>query len=549
MPKHTGAMIAAIPRIEDAKRIYVEGGTPLEELHLTLCFLGEASNYNDISQGYLTGLVNEHITHMTKVTGEAFSINLFNPNAEEPATVLGVGGEDLKSLYNCVWHALEIYGLNYIPKQHSPWVPHITIAYDDYSDKIDELTSKLGTVVFDRIRIVFGDNSIDIPLQKPDEEVVTMSRQISYLADTHSFELSEDNSSNWVHALPIGSYSHPVYGALDITVDKAKKIVDNVINKVRGIDPSINYNHTNSGPDAEAAGWVKNAEVRSDGVWVFVEWVKDAAEAIKAKKWRYFSIEYVDSWTNPEGMSFNDVLIGGALTNRPFMKNLVPINLSEATYDMAFDIVSTVTGTPMEELRGGKEVMELSESDLNKIIEGVASKLGDKTDSNKSVTSDPIKLSEIAELKQLAEDNPLVKTLVSTLENQGLSLVENAQKLRETQVARALAEFDKSELVLTPVARNLVQNLLLKMSDELADDFWKLMDHMRKSQSFLVDLSEKAGVPVRYGVDRSPAKKFNELVNKHLAQGVSYPDAVEKVASDNRELYEEYRQESFSFKN
>lgn len=159
-----------------------------------------------------------------------------------------------------------------------------------------------------------------------------------------------------------------------------------------------------------------------------------------------------------------------------------------------------------------------------------------------------LKLSEVAELKALAEDNPLVAALVRQVENQGVSIVETQKQLRETEIATRLAEFDRSKLVLTPVAKKLVYTLLSDMPYESHEAFWQLMEHMRKSQSFLVDLSERAGVNVKYGVDRSPAKVFGELVNKEIAAGKSYADATEAVATANPDLYEQYRQEAFSFR-
>ena len=60
----------------------------------------------------------------------------------------------------------------------------------------------------------------------------------------------------------------------------------------------------------EAAGWVKNVESRdNDGLWYLVEWNDEAAENIKAKKFRYFSPEFVRKWTHPAtNVTFNDVL-------------------------------------------------------------------------------------------------------------------------------------------------------------------------------------------------------------------------------------------------
>lgn len=373
-----------------------------------------------------------------------------------------------------------------------------------------------------------------------------MTYQASFLVDLSGVTLSEENNTNssWVHALPLGSYKHPIYGTIDITLDRVKRFAQSVVDKVRGIEPSINYDHNNNAP---AAGWVKNAEQRSDGLWLFVEWTADAVDAIKKKTYRYFSAEFADEWDNSQDKKFSDVILGGALTNRPFMKNLVPVNLSEATYDNAFELVAAVQGTTVESLKGGKT--DMTPEEIKEAVgAALAEKLAELTPQNNNTppADGQLNLSEVAELKQLAEDNPLVGALIRQVEAQGVNIVETQNKLRETEIATRLAEFDRSKLVLTPVAKKLVNTLLSEMPYEQHSKFWELMEHMRKSQGFLVDLSERAGVNVKYGVDRSPSKRFNELVNKELANGTQYADAVSLVAQQNPELYDEYRQETFS---
>lgn len=367
---------------------------------------------------------------------------------------------------------------------------------------------------------------------------------VTYLVDLATIELTEANGTDscWVHALPIGSYTHPMYGKLNVDNDRVQRFADGVKNKVRGVEPSINYVHNNQDV---AAGWVKDAEARNNGLWLFIEWVKDAAQAIRDKKWKYFSSEIADSWKDPEGKEFKDVVFGGALTNRPFMKNLVPINLSEASVEIAFDLVEAVTG---KSLRGG-ENMPMEEADLNKIIEGVTTKLTETLNAKPPVPQNTVpNIADMPEIKELAESNPLVAALLQQVELTNATSATTAEKLKEAEIVRQLAEFDRSKIVLTPVAKALVYNLLKKMPYELTEDFWKLMQAMRSSQAVLVELGERAGANVLYGGDKSAKVRFNEKIKEAQAKGLEYPDAVTLVAAENPELYDEYRQESFSFK-
>lgn len=360
----------------------------------------------------------------------------------------------------------------------------------------------------------------------------------SYILDVGGLALDEQNGveTSWVHALPIGDYKHPKYGTISVTAERAKRFAENIKNKVRGtVDPSINYVHNN---ENEAAGWVKNAEDRTDGLWLFVEWVKDAAQAIKDKKWRYFSSEFEDEWEDPQGNKHKDVILGGALTNRPFMKDLVPVNLSEETYTLAFDLISAVTGKDPETLKGGN--MPLSEDDLKKIVEGVATKLSE------SKVTDPAtkKLTDIPELKELAETNPLVKFLMDHVETQNSTLKTNAQSLKEAEIAHKLSEFDRSKIVLTPVARQRVQALMLELDETQNEALWSILTEMKRGSSFLVELGERAGATVNYGSPKSAKKQLDELTAEiKKARSLSDVDALEAACAENPALYARYRQE------
>jgi hypothetical protein len=361
----------------------------------------------------------------------------------------------------------------------------------------------------------------------------------SFIVDVSAIALSETNGveASWVHALPLGDYKHPIYGTISVTADRVKVFADNVKSKARGIDPSINYNHNN---EDVAAGWVKDAEQRTDGLWLFIEWVKDAAEAIKAKKWRYFSSEFADEWEDPQGKKHKDVILGGALTNRPFMKNLVPVNLSEETYNVAFDLVSALTGKDVDTLKGGN--MPLSEEDLKKIVEGVSTKLAE----SKINEPTPVgkSLADLPELKELAEANPLVATLIKFVETQKLDIETSAVKLKEADIAAKLNEFDRTKIVLTPVAKKLAGDIMMRLSDDLIEPFWKLLNEMKRGTSFLVELGERGGATVNYGSARTAIAEFDEQAKK-LAESskITMADAVERIAAENPALYTRYREE------
>src|SRR5690348_2984540 len=98
--------------------------------------------------------------------------------------------------------------------------------------------------------------------------------------------------------MPLGTYEHPLHGKIDITPERIARFAENVRNNVREIELDIDYDHKANGGDA--AGWVRQAEARPDGLWILVEWTKSAYGKIKERAYRYFSPEFVDEWTHPK---------------------------------------------------------------------------------------------------------------------------------------------------------------------------------------------------------------------------------------------------------
>lgn len=383
-----------------------------------------------------------------------------------------------------------------------------------------------------------------------------MSKDLLYLVDLSSVELSEgETKSSWIHALPLGDYQHPVFGKIQITADRIKRFADNVKNKVRGIDLSLNYNHNN---ENDASGWVKDAESRDTGLWLFVEWTKNAAEKIKNKEYRYFSAEYHDKWKDAKGTEHTDVLFGGALTNRPYMKNLLPINLSEASIDFAFGLTEAITNAKKEvdEDVDLKKYAKLLGLDENATQEDFEKKLAELSGGNTPppVVDPPKGLPTVPEvkiadpLKKLAEENPMVKALIDTVDAQNKALSEHNVALREAEVSKKLSEFDSSKIILTPVAKDKIHDFLMEAPVSLHEDFWHILGLMKSSSGVLVELGERAGTTVKYGKSKDSVSLFMDLANQlSQTEKISLSEAMERVSSEQPDLYNQYRANSYAF--
>lgn len=163
---HTGAMLALRMTDQDAARLCVHDGLPMEELHSTLAYLGEADKISPEVRERMVKDVTKLASKMQPFEVEAADISVFNPgtnNDREPALVLGLTGEPLAELYSSVskmsWDGYEM------PSQFSPYKPHITLRQPAGDlERAGAVADRMGPVTFDRLRLAFAGDVIDIPL-------------------------------------------------------------------------------------------------------------------------------------------------------------------------------------------------------------------------------------------------------------------------------------------------------------------------------------------------------------------------------------------------
>jgi len=157
--------------------------------------------------------------------------------------------------------------------------------------------------------------------------------------------INTDDKGVWIEALPARIYKTPQYGEVPVTVEKLQKFVQNFRGNVRGQEIAIDFDHKEDRAKGnKASGWFKDLDIRpsSDNpdyasLWARVEFTEEAQKEIEDKQWRYFSLEWEDEWFDNDGNTFNDVITGGAITNRPIAKRTLPINFSEALWNTLDD--------------------------------------------------------------------------------------------------------------------------------------------------------------------------------------------------------------------
>lgn len=368
----------------------------------------------------------------------------------------------------------------------------------------------------------------------------------SWLIDLTGLSLFDPDYSpdkiTWLQALPLGSYQHPRYGELKITPEKVANLARSFKDNVREIDIDIDYDHKQH--TGKAAGWVRDAEARTDGLWVAVQWTEDAYASLKKGEYKYFSSEFDDIWTHPKTkVKHQDVLFGGAITNRPFVKDILPINLSE--------VLSNEGGTVNEELLKllRKKFKLADDADEAAVLVAVA--LDDQSvDEDEDLEDEEESEEESDESEDETEldedDDPRIKQLMDANKEQAkrLMVLEASNKLSETK--RKLAEINGpgSKYAIPPKVLKDLEPVLVKLSSSEQDSILKQFLVMKDEG--LVELGELGSTnPDNQAGDES--KRLWDKVQKirDNNKDLSETDALMQLAEEDPQLYEKYRTASY----
>ncbi len=241
-----------------------------------------------------------------------------------------------------------------------------------------------------------------------------------------AIKLSEGKVPNEVQVLRVGSFKHPQYGAFEITSQILAEMKVNYEKRVRGIDISFDYYHE-SGEDASA--WVTELQLRENNseLWAVVEWTPKAQQKLSERELRYFSPDFGFQWTDPEtGNVFNNVLFGGGLTNRPFVKEMQAIVADETQIER---------GHMKTELEKAQEALKLAEAKILKLSE-------DNADAAKKLAAIPPAPAgdDVAALKKTIED--LKAQLEKAQADNGAMMAEKAKAVEAQKLAEKTSEFN-----------------------------------------------------------------------------------------------------------
>jgi len=153
-----------------------------------------------------------------------------------------------------------------------------------------------------------------------------------------------NKNQKWVQLYPYDTWSHPLWSDTTIDPAAAQKLVKNFDDRVMGRDLIVEYDHgMDKSKGGKAAGKVlKYAAAQkgenldeyttapSDGVWGLVEFNDIAKVEIDNGEWNWMSNSHYDTWTHPQTkQTYEFVPENPSLTNRPYVRDMMPLNFSE----------------------------------------------------------------------------------------------------------------------------------------------------------------------------------------------------------------------------
>lgn len=253
-----------------------------------------------------------------------------------------------------------------------------------------------------------------------------------------------------VEILRTGEWVHPVYGKIKIQEKDIDGFVTSFYNNVRGVDLAVDQEHK---PEEGAEGWFKKLwkipHPDDDGFSLMAEiqWTWHGEQLIREGIYRYFSADFDFEWTDPEnGEKFKNVLFGGALTNRPFIKHMEPIILSEGIIEtLGFVFREETKGVRKNNNnQGGEPDVKLTAEHLKalglsetateaEVLTAIMAASQRKIDPPKP-DEQAIQLSE--KVKTLTDTVVAAQTQVKLLSEQNAKLAEDAKNTRWEKVSQ-----------------------------------------------------------------------------------------------------------------
>jgi 2'-5' RNA ligase len=163
--EHTGLLVAAWLEPELANRLAIPGGEPPDQLHITLCYCGDANEISDVAIARAIDRVSWAAESTGPLAGQIAGIGSFNASeSSDNKDVLyaNVDVPGLERLRYLVADMLESAGC--APLMNHGYTPHITLAYLEPGMSWPIQRIETTPIVIRSIWLSIGDRRMEVPL-------------------------------------------------------------------------------------------------------------------------------------------------------------------------------------------------------------------------------------------------------------------------------------------------------------------------------------------------------------------------------------------------
>lgn len=345
-----------------------------------------------------------------------------------------------------------------------------------------------------------------------------------------------------IQVLQVGSWKHPVYGNIKISEKDLDEFVKNFESDVRR-DLAITEGHPVGDEELPAVGWFKQLINKGrDGLWAVIEWTKEGKALLEGRAYKYFSPEFYDTYEDPEDHKvYKKVLVGGALTNRPYFKGLQAVMLSEQTLNKEMNLeeilLKKAEELSDEEKAFVKENRDKLTDEQKTSFKDLLEEGEEKEEKKKEeATTEEKKEEALGEEKVQASESVMIsKEILGTLERNAEEGVRAMAELRrqkaDTYVSSMMFSESNKFGPLLPKSKDKVVDFLLSLSEKQQESFRSILAEMPKGKMFS-ELGSESGASVK------ASEQIQSLVSKKMSENsdLTYRQALEQVFSENSEL-------------
>ena len=286
-------------------------------------------------------------------------------------------------------------------------------------------------------------------------------------------------------------------------------------NRRREEDPNhrllIDYEHFshNQSKSTEAAGWITDLEIRSNGLWGKIDWSDKGEDAVKNKRYRSISPVWFQHQTQHLGGNrFRPLDIADAgLTNKNNLNGLVPFWN-----------------------RSPKETNNQKQQDTA-MLARLAKLLGLKSDATEDQVVD-----KVTALKNRARSTDQIQGKYDTLQEEHTALKNRLNGLIKENVERIL---DQNKALITEESKELWKNRLTEDFETTSALLHGLKQPEQKKSLHNPGHARKPDLDLDHNEENVTfTNRVREVAQE---KGISEEDAMIAVAESDPDLYREYQ--------